>query len=482
MTSKMTEFRKIDDFRWELPATGNMRVPGRIFASEQLWQQISADKSVSQVANVACLPGIVGYSMAMPDIHWGYGFPIGGVAAFDMNEGVISPGGVGYDINCGVRLIATDLEMDKILPKIKELSAVLFNAIPSGVGSSGAIRKLSFDEMKKVVRSGAKWAVEHGFGSQEDLVRIEDEGCMDAAEPGAISDRAYERGKDQLGTLGSGNHFLEIDVISEIYDKETAAVFGLKQDFAAFLIHTGSRGFGYQICDDYLHRIGSQQANFGFALPDRQLAAAPIKSQEGHDYYSAMAGAANYAKANRQIIQHLVIRAVERFFGTSAEKLGIRLVYDVAHNTAAFEEHQTGKGKTKLCVHRKGATRSLPAGHQSLPEIYRAAGQPVIIPGNMGDCSFVLAGVSGAGETFNSSCHGAGRVLSRGQAIRDARGRSITEELSKQGILVMARERGTLAEEMPEAYKNVKEVVSAVAGAGLCKKVAKLKPVAVTKG
>ncbi len=474
---------KINDYKWRIPKTGNMRVDGIIYASEKLLQISASDNAYQQVANVACLPGIIKNSMAMPDIHWGYGFCIGGVAAFDYDEGIISPGGVGYDINCGVRLMRTNLRLEEVKPKIKELMASLFSRIPCGVGSSGAIKKLSKEEEKKVMQKGARWAIESGFGSQDDLERIEENGNLSGSNPDFVSDKAYERGRDQMGTLGSGNHFIEVDVVEEVYDEKIAFKFGLKKGNVAVLMHSGSRGFGYQVCDDYLKIILSESRQFGITLPDKQLACVPITSLPGKQYYSAMVSAANYAYANRQVMGHLAKEVFEKFFDISPRDLNMVLVYDVAHNIAKIEEHEIDGKKMKLCVHRKGATRSFPAGHPYVPEIYKEVGQPVLIPGDMGRCSFVLVGTQKAlTETFGSTCHGAGRLLSRTQAVKESRGRSIKKELEDAGIYLVAKDGETVAEEMPSAYKNVEDVVETVDLAGLSKKVAKLKPLGVIKG
>jgi len=473
---------KLDEYRWQIPRTGKMRVPGLIFSSQKLIKVLQKDQSLAQVANVATLPGIIGPSLAMPDIHWGYGFPIGGVAAFDMEEGIISPGGVGYDINCGCRLMTTRLYADEIRPLIKDLVTALFKSIPSGVGSTGPIRLSKSDEAKVAVQ-GAVWAVKNGFGDTEDLERTEDHGTMDGADPSILSERVIKRGEAQLGTLGSGNHFLEVQVVDQIYDPEISRVFDLHEGQITVFIHSGSRGFGYQICDDFLKEISKQVIKEKFELPDRQLAYAPLKSNSGKRYLAAMACAANYAWANRQILMHW---ARETFLETlliSPRDLGMKLLYDVSHNIAKKEMH-TVKGKqSMLCVHRKGATRSLPPGHPLLPNMYRSVGQPVLIPGDMGTYSYVLAGAEGAmTHSFGSSCHGAGRLLSRSQAIKKAEGRSIGNELVDKGIFVQSRGKKTLKEEMPEAYKDVSQVVEAVHGAGLACMVARLRPLGVIKG
>jgi tRNA-splicing ligase RtcB len=474
--------KKIDEWRYLIPKTGAMRVPGLIFSSSELMPNIKDDQSLLQVVNVATLPGIVKHSLAMPDIHWGYGFPIGGVAAFRMEDGIISPGGVGYDINCGVRLVTTALVASEVRPRIKELVLALFKNIPTGVGSRGAIR-LSAKEQRNVAAEGSSWAVRKGMGTEEDLERTEDRGVITGADPGAVSERAYKRGHDELGTLGSGNHFLEIQTVDEIYDHEVARVFNLFEGQLTVLIHSGSRGFGHQICDDFLKEMGSKVRESGFDLPDRQLACAYVISETGRRYLSAMACAANYAWANRQIIMHWTRETFEKVLSIGPKELRMELLYDVCHNIAKVEEHVIDEKKVTLCVHRKGATRSLPPGHPDVPAVYREAGQPVLIPGDMGTYSFVLAGSQQAmEETFGSTCHGAGRTLSRKQAIKAAKGRAIHRELEDRGIYVQSRGRTTLEEEIPEAYKDISLVVEAVHMAGLAKKVARLRPLGVIKG
>lgn len=476
------KLEKIDDNRWLLPQTGGMRVPGIIYANEKIFDLLKNDESAKQVANVAHLPGIVNFSLAMPDIHWGYGFPIGGVAAFDMETGVVSPGGVGYDINCGCRLLATELTLDDVKDKLKDLTTALYQRIPSGVGSTGYV-KLSGKDQKKVLEDGAGWAVKAGFGSAQDLETTEDGGCLSGADPGQVSARAMERGKQQLGTLGSGNHFLEIEVVQDIFDEKAAQAFGLRKDQIVVMIHTGSRGLGYQICDDYLALMVKHQHETGIALPDRQLACTYLASQRGRNYLAAMACGANYAWANRQILMHLTREVFEKALHIVPRELGMRLVYDVCHNIAKIESFNIAGVEKKLCVHRKGATRAYPAGHTEIPERYRSVGQPVLIPGDMGAGSYVLVGQEKAmQETFGSACHGAGRVMSRTQAVKLSRGRSISRELADQGVLVMAGSKGTLGEEMPEAYKNLNDVVQVVHDAGIAKKVAKLTAIACIKG
>ena len=476
------KIQKIDNWRFLIPKTGAMRVPGLIFSSPQLMPGKKDDQSLVQVVNVATLPGIVKHALAMPDIHWGYGFPIGGVAAFTTEEGIVSPGGVGYDINCGVRLLNTSLMAHEIKPHIKELVSALFKNIPTGVGSRGRIR-LSKKEERKVAVEGASWAINHGMGEKEDLERTEDYGIMQGADPGVISDRALKRGHDELGTLGSGNHFLEIQVVDEIYDTKIANVFNLFQGQLTVLIHTGSRGFGHQICDDFLKEMGTHAEKSGFTLPDRQLACAYVTADMGKRYLAAMACAANYAWANRQIIMHWTKETFEKVLHIQPKDLKLELLYDVCHNIAKLETHIVDNKKTTLCVHRKGATRSLPPGHPDVPQRYREVGQPVLIPGDMGTHSYVMAGSQKAmEESFASTCHGAGRILSRRQAIKASKGRAIHRELEDKGIFVQSRGKSTLKEEISEAYKDVSLVVQAVHMAGLAKKVARLRPLGVIKG
>jgi len=476
---------RIDDTRWRIPRSykPQMRVDGIIYADDTLMETIRADKSPEQVANVACLPGIVGYSLAMPDIHWGYGFCIGGVAATDPEEGgVISPGGVGYDINCGVRLIRSDLELADVQPRVAQLVATLFDTVPCGVGRGGRI-KFDPGQLRRIMAEGSQYVVRAGFGWEADLEMTEARGCLPDANPDYVSRRALERGEDQCGTLGSGNHFLEVQVVEEVVDPVAAAAFGLRVGQITLMIHSGSRGLGYQICDDALIDLRPAPKKYGIELPDRQLVCAPIQSPEGQRYLGAMRSAANFAWANRQILTHLAREVLANFFGRSAESLGLRLVYDVAHNIAKMETYEIGGRERTLCVHRKGATRAFPAGHPEVPLAYRHVGQPVLVPGDMGRCSWVLVGQPAAMEqTFGSCCHGAGRVLSRTAAIKAAKGRSIEKELLARGVVARARERTGLAEEQPEAYKDVSVVAEAVHASGIARKVARLRPLGVIKG
>jgi tRNA-splicing ligase RtcB len=478
------KLEKVSDFKWILPQNylPRMKVPGLIYASEKLLEQIRLDQTPQQVANVACLPGIVKYSLAMPDIHWGYGLPIGGVAATSIEEGVISPGGVGSDINCGVRLLKTNLSLEEVKPKINELMKLLFKTIPCGIGTEGRI-KLSSKEINRVMTEGAKWVVKQGWGWREDIEYTEEKGVLDGANPDKVSKRAKERGLKQIGTLGAGNHFLEVQVVTEIYDEKVAKILGIFKDQITVMIHSGSRGFGFQICEDYLKTMTGVLAKYQIELPDRQLACAPLSSPEGKDYFSAMAAAANYAWANRQALMHWTREAFEKVFRQSAEKLGMSLIYDVAHNIAKIEKHLWAGKEITVCVHRKGATRAFPPHHPALPPKYQQIGQPVIIPGDMGTASYLLVGTKKAmEETFGSTCHGAGRVLSRIKAKKQIKGPKLQTELAEQGITVVTRGIGSLGEEAPSAYKDVNEVVEIVHQAGLSKKIAKMKPLGVMKG
>lgn len=476
---------RVDEYRWRIPpeAKPGMRVPAIVFADDKLMDQIRHDQSLEQAANSAMLPGIVKAAYAMPDIHQGYGLPIGAVVATNPGDGVVTPGGVGYDINCGVRLLRTDLTRTEVLPRLKELVNALFDEIPTGVGAHGRVRLTKGSE-PKAIEKGARWAVEQGFGLPGDLEVAEASGCLDGADPDAVSPKAYERGRAQLGTLGSGNHFLEIQLVEQIYDERAANVLGLFPGQVTVLIHSGSRGFGHQVCTDYLATMERALRKYGIQLPDRQLACTPLHSEEATAYLGAMRAAANYAWANRQCLTHWAREVFQRVFRKSPGDLGMHLVYDVAHNIAKLEEHEV-EGKTmQLLVHRKGATRAFPPGHPELPARYRGIGQPVLVPGDMGRASFVLVGTQQAmQETFGSTCHGAGRVLSRAAAVRAARGRAIERELEDtHGVYVRATGRDSVKEEMPEAYKNVQDVVTVCHNAGISKIVAKLKPVGCIKG
>ncbi len=473
-----------DSYIWEIPKEfrPGMRVNGRIYASEKLMKHIIKDQAPEQVVNVAFLPGIVGYSWQCLDIHWGYGFSIGGVAATRFDDGVISPGGVGFDINCGVRLIRSNLKFQDIKDKMPEIIEDLYRKIPSGVGSEGII-KLNSQEIKKVLSEGAQWAVKKGYGEKEDIAYTEENGRMTQANPDIISNKAIQRGLSQLGTLGSGNHFLEVQVIDQIYQPEIARQMGLEEGMITLLIHTGSRGFGHQVCTDHLSVMQKAVQRYNISLPDKQLACAPVISPEGEKYYQAMCCAANFAWANRQCIMHWAREVFSKIFHISSERLGLKLVYDVAHNIAKIEVHHYNGKSVKLCVHRKGATRAFPPQHPELPLKYKEIGQPVLIPGDMGRFSFCSVGTNKAmDETFGSTCHGAGRVMSRGEARREVKNRDIVEELRVEGILIKARSRATLAEEISAAYKDVSEVVDVMDKSGISKKVARMRPLGVIKG
>jgi tRNA-splicing ligase RtcB len=486
MTTSWTQIlRKIDDWRWEIPTTykPGMRVPGLVYADQRMIRMMGEEQAFEQVANVATLPGILGRSLAMPDIHWGYGFPVGGVAAFDAEEGVISPGGVGYDVNCGVRLVRTDLTEADVRPKLDELVNVLFHMVPSGVGVGGRV-KVGMGEIDHVLSKGARWAVAQGYGSNDDLEVTEAGGALERADPDEVSDAAKQRGRGQIGTLGSGNHFLEVQVVDQVFDATAAQAMGIDDlGQVVVFIHSGSRGLGHQVCTDYLRVAERAGQKHGIHLVDRQLACVPLNSLEGQRYFGAMCAAANFAWANRQLITHWARESFERVFGQSWEHLGMRLVYDVAHNIAKLEEYEIDGQRRRVCVHRKGATRAFPPGHPEVPVRYRHVGQPVFIPGDMGRYSFVAVGTEGAmRESFGSTCHGAGRVLGRKAAVRQLAGRDIAEELRRAGIIVRAQDRGLLAEEASAAYKDVADVVSVCHAAGLSRRVARMRPIGVIKG
>jgi len=459
-------------------------VDGLIFADDAMIQSIKDDQAPEQVANVACLPGIQYASLAMPDIHWGYGFCIGGVAATDPAEGgVISPGGVGYDINCGVRLLRSTVHEKDVRPRLAPLMNQIMRDVPAGVGSHYKGSRLEPSEVQAVLREGAAWVVGQGYGVEADLAHMESEGTLPGADPDQVSARALERGGPQLGTVGSGNHFIEVNVVGEVYDEEAARKLGIEADTVCVLIHSGSRGLGYQVCDDYLGVMQEVVRREGIELPDRQLACAPLDTPEATRYLGAMNAAGNYAFANRQMMAYRVREAFARVFERPWEDLGLQLVYDVAHNMAKWETHLLDGKERRLCVHRKGATRAFPPGHPDVPIAYRELGQPVLIPGDMGRYSYVLAGTETAyRETFGSTCHGAGRKMSRTQAKRSAQGRSLRREFAEQGIEVRASSFATIAEEIPEAYKDVAEVVEVVHRAGIARKVARLRPMGVLKG
>jgi tRNA-splicing ligase RtcB len=471
-------FREVGPNVWELEPAGGMRVPGRLFATRALVEALDP-KVGEQMANVARLPGIVGASLAMPDAHWGYGFPIGGVAAFDPDEGgVVSAGGVGFDISCGVRSYATGLTMEALGERFEPLAHDLYRTIPAGIGEGGAL-KLSVAELDEVLRGGARWAAERGWGEAEELSRVEEQGCMSAADPSKVSRRAKERQLHEVGTLGSGNHYLEVQEIDRVFDASVASVFGLAEGELLVTIHCGSRGLGHQIGTDYLQRLLPLASRYGIRLPDRELACAPIRSPEGADYLGAMRAAINCALANRQVIGALVRRVLARH----APEARARLIYDVSHNTCKVEEHEAGGRRRRLYVHRKGATRAFGPGHPELPEEYRAVGQPVLIGGTMGTCSFVLVGTTEAERlSFSSSCHGAGRAMSRTQAKKLWEGAALIRELGERGILIKAHSRKGAAEEAPGAYKDVEEVAAVAEAVGLSRRVARVRPVACIKG
>jgi len=473
---------RLDSFRIKIERRSPMRTWGLVYASAAIEESLAADQALQQVANVACLPGIVGPSMAMPDIHWGYGFPIGGVAAFETKTGIVSPGGVGYDINCGIRCVRTALTLPELLPKRDALLASLYNAVPSGVGSTNKAFRLGTQALNQVLLQGAAWVVKQGYAPADDLEAHEDYGRIALADPDMVSKRAIERGLPELGTLGSGNHFLELDVVDEILDERLARGFGLFKDQVIIQVHTGSRGLGHQVCDDYVHSMIATAGRQGITLPDRQLACAYLESAEAKAYLGAMAAAANFAFANRELITFFIRQTFEGIFGKGFERLGMELLYDCCHNIAKIERIVWEGRQIEVCVHRKGATRALLPGDARLPERFRATGQPVLVPGDMGRASYVLAGDNGAQETFLSACHGAGRRLSRSMAKRQAKGRSILDELKNRDIHAMAASRATLAEEMPEAYKDVSLVVDTITGAGVARAVARLRPIAMIKG
>ena len=477
---------RIGTCRWRIPRSykPGMRVDGVIYADESLIEQIRRDQAPEQVANVAMLPGIQCCSLAMPDIHWGYGFTIGGVAATDPHEGgVISPGGVGYDINCGVRVVRTNLEHADVRDHVRRLVDDLFHSIPTGVGRTGKYR-FKPDDLQHLLGEGPRYLVRtRGLGGTRDIEFTEAGGLLDGADPACVSHRAFARGEEQCGTLGSGNHFLEVQVVDRIVDEHAANVMGLFAGQIVVLIHSGSRGLGYQVCDDFLVKLRNTPAQYGIELPDRQLVCAPIESAEGRQYLAAMRAAANFAWCNRQLLMQQTREVFERVFGRSWEALDMHLVYDVAHNIAKFEDHRVGGATKTVCVHRKGATRAFPPGHPEVPEAYRTIGQPVLIPGSMGTASWILVGQPGSMEqTFGTTCHGAGRVMSRSAAIKEAHRRQIDRELEEMGIIARARSRKELQEEQPQAYKDVDAVVDVVHRAGLSKKVARCRPIGVIKG
>ena len=475
---------QVTEYEWEIPKTfrEDMRVPVRLFATRKLLEEISDDKSLEQAVNSATLPGLEGHLVVMPDMHQGYGFPIGAVAATRWPDGVISPGGIGYDINCGVRLLGSQIEYEAVEKNLSELATVLNELCPSGVGKKGRLR-LSEGELDRLCREGGRWALKQGYASEADLRRTEERGTLEGADPGRVSARAKERGRTQVGTLGSGNHFIEVERVDEIFDQEAAQAMGLQQGCLTVLIHCGSRGFGHQVCTDYVKEFQSAVHRYGIHLPDRELVCAPLDSPEGQAYLGAMRSAANYAFANRQVLAHYARQAFEQVLAGKVKNWHLHQVYDIAHNMGKVETHSIGGKRVKVCVHRKGATRAFGPGFEGLPEEYRAIGQPVLVPGSMGTASWVLVGTQVSMErSFGSSCHGAGRVMSRSRAKKMVRGEELREQLLAQGIHIRAGSLPGLAEEAPQAYKDVDMVVETVAGAGIARKVARLRPVAVVKG
>jgi len=474
--------QKITDYLYEIPQSfrEDMRVPARIYTSEKMLDDVFQDKSLEQLVNMTTFPGIVRYALAMPDIHEGYGFPIGGAAAVKISDGVISPGGVGYDINCGVRVLASEISYKEAKPHLVNLMDKIFRQVPSGTGKGGEV-KLGKEAMSNVLERGVPWAVEKGFGNSEDIEVCEEEGSMKGAKSGCVSDRAKARGRDQLGTLGAGNHFLEIQKVDKIFDRKIADVFGLFEEQITIMIHCGSRGLGHQVCTDYIKTMRAGLEKYKIKLPDLELACLPINSPESKKYFAAMAASANFAWANRQVITHLVRQSWKKVLGKEAGKLS--LIYDVAHNIAKMEKHRLEDKEESLCVHRKGATRAFGPGRPEIPEKYRDFGQPVIIPGSMGTSSYILAGTDEAmHSTFGTVCHGAGRVMSRSTAKKKIRGRDLRKKLEEKSLIIRCKSDFGLAEEAPEAYKDIDNVVNVVNQVGLAKKVARLKPLGVVKG
>lgn len=481
---RLNDLKKISEYEWEIPKSfrPDMRVPVRLFATRRLLEIVAEDQSLEQAVNAATLPGLVGQVVVMPDMHQGYGFPIGGVAATRYPDGVISPGAIGYDINCGVRLLASQIDYDQAANQLDALASALNENCPSGVGSKGGVR-MSEEELDQVCREGSRWALKRGFATEADLRRTEEGGRLEGADPKDVSKRAKERGRPQLGTLGAGNHFIEVDFVEQIFDSEAAQVMGLREGCLVLQIHCGSRGFGHQICSDYVESFQSAIKRYKIQLPDRELVCAPLDSPEGKSYLAAMRSAANYAFANRQVLAHHARRAFEQVLAGKVSKWNLHQVYDIAHNMGKIETHTIDGIALKVCVHRKGATRAFGPGAPGLPSEYQAIGQPVLVPGSMGTASWVLTGTETSMEkSFGSSCHGAGRVMSRARAKKEVRGDKLRQELESEGVHVRAGSMAGLAEEAPTAYKDVDAVVQTVIGANIAKKVARLKPVAVIKG
>ena len=480
----LSVLEKISDYEWEIPKSfrSDMRVPVRIFATRRLLEAVMDDQSLEQAVNSATLPGLVGHVVVMPDMHQGYGFPIGGVAATRFPEGVISPGGIGYDINCGVRLLASQIQYESVVDRMGALATALNNYCPSGVGTKGHVR-VSDAELDEVCREGSRWAQKKGFASEMDVRRTEESGHLEGADPGKVSQRAKERGRAQIGTLGAGNHFIEVDLVEKVYDAQAAQAMGLAEGHLAMQIHCGSRGFGHQICTDYVDEFQKAVHRYGIKLADRELVCAPLNSPEGQDYLAAMRCAANYAFANRQVLAFYARKAFEEALAGAVKNWHLHQVYDIAHNMGKIETHVIEGERIKVCVHRKGATRAFGPGFEGLPEEYRKIGQPVLVPGSMGTASWVLVGTQGSMErSFGSTCHGAGRVMSRAQAKKKVWGEDLRNQLESSGIRVRAGSMAGLAEEAPQAYKDVDDVVETVSGAGIARKVARLVPVAVVKG
>jgi tRNA-splicing ligase RtcB (3'-phosphate/5'-hydroxy nucleic acid ligase) len=480
----LTDLTQINQYEWEIPVSfrGDMRVPVRIFATRKLLEKVMDDQSLVQAVNAATLPGLVGHVLVMPDMHQGYGFPIGGVAATRYPDGVISPGAIGYDINCGVRLLASQIPFEAVEGQMSELATALNHFCPSGVGGKGELR-MSEAELDQVCREGSHWTLKRGYANQADLRRTEEGGRLDGADPAKVSGRAKERGRPQLGTLGAGNHFIEVDVVEQIFDSQAARVMGLTAGCLVVQIHCGSRGFGHQVCSDYVETFQDAVRRYKIQLPDRELVCAPLDSPEGQNYLAAMRCAANYAFANRQVLAHNVRQAFELIFAGNSAGWHLHQVYDIAHNMGKIETHTVEGKQIRVCVHRKGATRAFGPGAPELPEEYQSIGQPVLVPGSMGTASWVLVGTAESMlQSFGSSCHGAGRVMSRAKAKKEVRGDKLRQELENSGIRVRAGSLAGLAEEAPEAYKNVDAVVETVSGVGIARKVARLIPVAVIKG
>ena len=480
----INSLKQISDYEWEIPreTRGDMRVPVRLFATRGLLEAAFDDKSIEQAINAATLPGLVGKVIVMPDVHQGYGFPIGGVAATHYPDGVISPGAIGYDINCGVRLLGSAIEYGAVRQHLDDLATALNQYCPSGVGSKGAVR-LTESELNQVCEHGSQWAQKKGYATEQDVRRTEERGCLDGADPARVSKRAKERGRSQLGTLGAGNHFVEVDVVDRVFAEDAASVLGLREGCLVVQIHCGSRGFGHQVCTDYVQEFQGAVKRYRIELPDRELVCAPLNSPEGEAYLAAMRCAANFAFANRQILAHAARQAFEAVLAGKVKNWQLHQIYDITHNMGKIETHEIDGELVKVCVHRKGATRAFGPGSPELPEEYQAIGQPVLVPGSMGTASWVLAGTAASMQrSFGSSCHGAGRVMSRHQARREVRGETLRQELESEGIKVRAGSLPGLAEEAPQAYKNVDAVVETVVGAGIARLVARLKPVAVIKG